>query len=124
MKRAAVVAAVIVGLVIATWHVTVAVKALFVFRENEPLTSWLALFLGPGLTVLGCLLAFVRPFAGGATVLAGGLLGAAAFLIGEGGRTEYIRSYFLQFTAPMLAIGIALIALSVLRTHQDVGNAT
>jgi len=110
-SRVALFAAVIVGLVVAGWHTTVAMQAMFVFRENEPLTSWLALVPAPLLTVIGCIVAVFQRLAGGITVIAGGLIAAVAFLVGEGGITEHVAPYLLTFTTPVVAIGVALILL-------------
>ena len=124
MKRAALFGAVVAGLLLAAWHLAIARQALFVFREDEPVTSWLALLLGPALTVLGCLLAFFRPIAAGVVVVMGGLVSAAAFIIGDGGLTEHTTAYVLQFTAPMLAVGIALVLLARRSAYGGGGNAT
>jgi hypothetical protein len=124
MKRAALLGAVVVGLVLAAWHLAIARQALFVFREGEPVTSWLALLLGPALTVLGCLLALFRPIAAGVVVVTGGLASAAAFIVGDGGLSEHTMAYVLQFTAPMLAIGIALMLLARRSAYPGGSNAT
>ena len=123
LNRVALFAAVILGLIVAIWHTTVAMQALFVFRENEPLSSWLALVSAPALTAVGCIVAIFHRLAGGLVVMSGGLIAAVAFLIGEGGLTEHVAPYLLTFTAPVVVIAVVLILLS---THTRIGttNAT
>jgi hypothetical protein len=124
MRFTALLAAVAAGIAVAAWQTSVAMEAIFVFRNNEPVTSWLAVGLGPLLTLLGCILALFHRLAGGITVIAGGLLSAIAFLIGEGGVTEYLPPYLLKFTAPILIVGAVLLLLSRWRTVKGSGHAT
>jgi hypothetical protein len=124
MNRGALFAVVVAGIALAVWHASVAMEAIFVFRNNEPITSWLALALGPALTLAGCVLAVFRRLAGGLTVVAGGVLSAVAFLIGEGGITEYVTPYLLKFTVPMLVIGVGLIGLARWPVAESTDHAT
>jgi hypothetical protein len=124
VRLAALLAAVVAGIAVAVWQTSVAMEAIFVFRNNEPATSWLAVGLGPLLTLLGCILALFHRLAGSITVIAGGLLSAIAFLIGERGVTEYLPAYLLKFTVPILIVGAVLFLLSRWRTLKGPGHAT
>ena len=124
MNRVGLFAAVIAGMAVATWQTTVAMEAIFVFRNDEPITSWLALCLGPLLTVVGCVVAYFHRLAGGITVLAGGLLSAAAFVVGEAGVNEYLMPYLLQFTLPVIVVAIVLLVLAKRPTGQSRTHAT
>ena len=110
-------AVVAAGLALAAWHGYFAWRAIAMFDDQEPLTSWLAVTLGPALTLAGAIVAVSRPVAGGATVLAAGVLSAAAFLAGERGWTDYVPPYLLKFTLPVLAVGCALIVVGRIRTE-------
>lgn len=120
-SRAALITAVIAGLVVAGWHITMVMQAMFVFRENEPLTSWLAIVPVPLLTGIGCLVALVHSRASGAIVAAGALIAAAAFLVG--GITEHVTPYLLTFTAPAVIVGAVLFLLRQ-RARTEAGHAT
>lgn len=124
MNRAALFAVVIAGIALAVWHSSIAMEAIFVFENNEPITSWLAVALGPLLTLIGCVVAIFRRLAGGLTVVAGDVLSAAAFLIGEGGITEYVTPYLLKFTVPMLAVGVVLMVLARWPVSESTSHAT
>jgi len=124
MHRAVFFAAIAAGITVAVWHATIAMTAIFLFRNNEPFTSWLAVGLGPLLTVIGCAIALFHRLTGGAVVLAGGLLSAVAFLIGERGVTESLAPYLLKFTAPVLVVGAVLLLLSQRSASEDKRHAS
>ena len=57
MKRYLLIASICIALLLGLWHLNLAMQAIFVFRNNEPLTSWAAILIGPGSTLIAALIA-------------------------------------------------------------------
>jgi hypothetical protein len=102
----------VVGVLVGIWHLLFATGAVFVFRNGEPWWSWLAVLLGPGLTLVAVLIAIVRARFGGVALIAGGCLSLLALVIGDGPQYSTVLPFFLRVSLPMFGLGAALLAMS------------
>lgn len=109
MKIAALVIVSLIGVGLGLWHGQLAMQAVFVFREGEPLASWLAIGLGPATTLIASVLAIFLRRVGGTWLIASGIASFLMFLIGERGLTEHVAPFLLQISVPMVAIGIGFL---------------
>src|ERR1700693_4466115 len=69
-------------------HLNLALQAIFVFRSGEPLTSWIAVLVGPASTLPAAVLALLSTRLGGYWLIGGAALSFLVFAIGERGVTE------------------------------------
>jgi hypothetical protein len=106
------------------WHCYFAASALFVFRQNEPIASWIAVLVGPTLTLplvvmslwnrraagLGFVVASI--VSGLATAMAGGIQEPAGLLFGLATLTS----------GPMLITGLACLAIESMRPLAPGGS--
>jgi hypothetical protein len=102
-------------MIVGVWHGKLAMQALFVFRENEPVTSWLAIVLGPATTLVATVLTIFMRKTGGIWLIGSGIAAVFAFIAGEGKMTEHVTPFFMQISLPMLVVGVALLLLSNVR---------
>jgi len=105
----------IMGLFIGGVHLKLALKALFIFRNNEPISMWVSVIAGPLSTLPSVIIAFFWPKVGGLWLICGAILSLIAITINLGANRDSpsIIWYFLRYSAPMLALG--LVALLQIR---------
>lgn len=98
----------IIGLLIGGVHLKLALKALFVFRNSEPISMWVSVIAGPLSTLPAVIFAFFWPKAGGLWLICGAILSLIAITINLGANrdTQNIIWYFLRYSAPMLVLGL------------------
>lgn len=99
-----------VGIIIGFFHLKQGLKAMFVFRTNEPISMWISIIAGPLSTLPAVLLSFFLPKIGGVWLICGSILSAVAFLI----TTHTFRDiswYLLGYSFPMFIFGV--VALKV-----------
>jgi heme/copper-type cytochrome/quinol oxidase subunit 3 len=85
-------------------------QALFVFRENEPITSWLAILLGPATTFLATVVAIFMRKTAGIWLIGSGIAAFLAFNAGqEGATSEHVEPFLSTILLPMLFIGVAFL---------------
>jgi hypothetical protein len=99
----------LIAVVLGLWHGQLAMQAIFVFREGEPIASWLAIFLGPATTLIASVLAIFMRKPGGIWLIAGGLVSFLVFLIGEGTFNEYVMPFLFRISLPMIGVGLAFL---------------
>lgn len=109
MKRKMLIVLAMIAVAVGVWHGYIARQAFFVFREDEPITSWLAVLLGPSSTLLASVVAVFLRKTGGVWLIASGIAAFGSFLIGEGQITEHVPPFLLQISIPMIALGAAFI---------------
>lgn len=112
------------GFALGVWHHFVAVRSLWVFRDAEPLTSWLIILTGPFSTFPAILLSTFRRSWGAKWLIAGGTSSLCAVVMTEivnGGRaTELVLAafrYSVIVALPMALLGVSLLSLD--RTAAD-----
>jgi hypothetical protein len=112
MKKLFLTACFLITFVLGLWHLKIALRAIFLFSNNEPLTSWIAILFGPCLTlIIGIIMIFAKK-TGAYSLIAAGLISGVAFFIGEHGVTDNLSAFLWQISAPMLLLGVATILLS------------
>jgi len=109
VKRSILVVTILVAFALGVWHLLLAGQAILVFRNNEPLTSWGAILLGPTLTIVGAIIATVRPKWGGYCLLFGACASFLIFLVEEGIHGEHWVPFLVRITIPMALVGTALL---------------
>jgi hypothetical protein len=107
------------GIVLGLWHGQLAMQALFVFRQGEPLTSWFAIALGPGTTLMASVVAIFFRKMGGTWLIASGIASFIIFFAGEGGPSEHVGSFFLQISLPMILVGAGFLLLAKLAAKRQ-----
>ena len=95
-------------IIIGFWHLRLGMKALFVLRQDEPITSWITLCCGPLSTLPAVIFALYRKKLGGVWLILGGILSLITLFIEENYQLENIAQYFLKITIPMFSIGVFL----------------
>lgn len=99
-----------VGIIVGIFHLKQGLKAMFVFRANEPIGMWVSIIAGPLSTLPAILVSFFLPKIGGMWLICGSILSAIAFLI----TTHTFRDiiwYLLGYSVPMFILGF--VALKV-----------
>ena len=94
------------------WHLTLAIPAIFVFRNGEPIASWAAVLLGPGSTLLGALVALRWRRLGGYWLVASGLFSFIIFASLVPDASANLRPYLERISGPMVVLGIAIVLLA------------
>jgi hypothetical protein len=97
---------IILSIIVGIWHLRLGMKALFVFRQDEPITSWITIFSGPLSTLPAVIFALFRNKLGSGWVVLGGILSLIALFIEENYQLENIVQYCLKITIPMISIGV------------------
>jgi hypothetical protein len=120
MRRVALIFVLSAGIAVGILLTSIGMLAMFV----TSLSSWLALVIGPFLTIAGCVVGILRPAVGGAVVLVGGLSGTLTFLLHEEGINEHVLPYLLIFTLPICIVGSALILVARWRAIEPADHAT
>lgn len=110
----------ILGLIIGIMHLKVATKALFVFIEAEPASTWILVLFGPGSTFPAVLVSFFWPRIGGIWLIGGSIISIIAASVGLAGKGfEGLIGYFIKYSGPMLLLGIVVFAIGVLGKEGD-----
>src|SRR5690242_3143182 len=122
MKRSALVVVSAIAVILGLWHGQLAMQAVFVFREGEPIASWLAIALGPATTLIASLLAIFMRRTGGILLVALGAISFLAFVVGEGKFTEHVVPFLLQISLPMIAVGVAFLLMSKVKLKRPQGQ--
>jgi hypothetical protein len=112
MRRSAFITICVIAVLLGVWHLQLAMQAVFVFREEEPITSWLAIALGPAVTlILGLLAMFLRKI-GGLALITCGVASLVVFAVSDGPSLEHVAAFLFQVSLPMVGTGIAFLVLS------------
>jgi hypothetical protein len=112
VKRAALITICVLSAVLGLWHLQLAMQAIFVLRQGEPITPWLAILLGPAATLLLGITAIFLRKVGGIALIACGIASLAFLTLDPGSSWEDIPAFLLQISLPMIAVGIAYLFLS------------
>ena len=105
--RLLIVPCILVGL----WDTRLALPAVFVFRNEEPLASWLAIALGPGLTLLASSSQSQSPNGVASCSIFAATIAFAIFTI-AGGDPDAVAEYFQMFTLPSILLGAGFLILN------------
>jgi hypothetical protein len=101
-------------------------KAIFVFRNNEPLASWVAIIAGPLSTLPAVFLALFKRKLAGYWLIVGGLISFVAILLvqTDGDFLSISARVALMILLPMLGLGAVFLLLqknkeSNMPVHSD-----
>lgn len=116
--RAELVAVLIAAAILGIWHLGMGGRALFVFRNDEPLSSWVWVFSGFISTLPAAALAiFSRRWSAGWLIM-GGLISLGALVARGGGKGDrggefwgFLLSHAITVTVPMIGLGLGLLWL-------------
>jgi hypothetical protein len=111
MKDRRVMALIAAAMVIGLYHVTIAGRALFVFREDEPVSSWVTIVAGPLLTLPFGVLAIRWPRTGGLGLIIGGTLSVVSCFVLEGRINSNVVGLLLWIAMPMWVLGGGILLL-------------
>ena len=105
-----------VGLLLGIWHFKVAIKAMFVFRDNDPSSMWNFILTGPLSTLPAVIVSFLWPKIGGSWLLLGAVLSAVFAVIAT--LDQRLIWVILLYCAPMLILGLGLLLLGNQRAEE------
>ena len=83
IRKRILVAVYAIAFIVGCIHFDIGLRAIFVFRNNEPLTSWIALIAGPFSTLPATFLALFKRRFGGYWLIAGGLITLAMLFVSK-----------------------------------------
>lgn len=116
--RAALVAMLGGGVILGIWHHLIGGRALWLFRNDEPVSSWVIVLAGPLSTLPATLLAGLRRQWGACWLIAGGLVSLGVVLADEIMKGEPILQivsagfrYSTTISLPMIILGVGLVWL-------------
>ena len=106
----------VVGAILGIWHAGLGGRAIFTFRNDEPVSSWVAMLFGSLSTLPAVVLAlFSRPWSA-IWLIAGGLISLGAFLAGAVTSgyparqvAETCAFFLMMVSGPMVLLGLGLI---------------
>lgn len=107
-----------IGIIVGIWHGFIGLRGLWVFREHEPLSSWIVILTGPLSMLPATLLAVFRRPWGASWLIGGGLLSLGGVVLTEVNNgetamevTSAALSYSRAIALPMFLVGVGLILL-------------
>lgn len=103
----------LVAFVIGWYHLRMGMKAIFVFRNNEPLASWVSIIAGPLSTLPAVSLALFKRKLAGYWLIVGGFISFVAILLVQPDSDILTLSarVALMILLPMLGLGAAFMLL-------------
>ena len=113
--RLALMSILMAGIAVGIVHHMIGLRSLFVFRNAEPLSSWMIILGGPLTTLPAVLMGLFRRSWGAIWLIAGGLFSLSVVIVTEATSGERIAEiaaaafrFSVMFTIPMVTIGMAL----------------
>ncbi|TLY20315.1 MAG: hypothetical protein E6K68_08160 [Nitrospirae bacterium] len=102
------------GILAGSHHLWLAIKAWFVFRNDEPFPLYIFMFAGPLSTLPASITAFFKPKVGGTWLICGSILAFIAAMVTAGPKRDLDTAmwFFTNYSAPMLVLGIAVFLLA------------
>lgn len=110
---------IVVGLLIGIWHFRLAMTAIFVFRENESVLSWIAVICGPFTTLIAIILAVFVRRAGSFWLIGGGISSLIAMFVLERLKTENIFPFFYMISLPMIVLGASFLMIETKKNKTN-----
>jgi hypothetical protein len=100
------------ALALGVWHLGLGIRAMFVFRSGEPITSWIVILCGPLSTLPAVIVSCFRRRTAGYWLILGAVISFVALIISESGLTENSLPFLWMMAGPMAALGISLLLLA------------
>ena len=96
----------LLGIPIGIWHFYLGTLSIFLFREKEPLLSWLMIISGPILTLPLVLIGLRKPSIAAWCLFGGAILSLLSMVISEGLNGEHVAAFALIISGPMFLLGL------------------
>ena len=103
------------GAVLGIWHLGMGGRALFVFRSDEPFSSWVWVLSGPLSTLPAVALAIFSRRWSATWLITAGVISLGTLVVGRGGTAhtpgefwELLLSYGIMVVVPMIGLGLGL----------------
>ena len=110
-----------VALLVGLYHFSAGIKAVFVFRNNEPISLWVFTLAGPMSTLPAAITTFFSPRVGATWLVAGAVVSYVAALIAGGPKSNLSAAFWflMTYSGPMFVLGLAFLSLEK-RSNQKV----
>ena len=95
----------LLGLIVGAIHLRLALKAMFVFRNEESVAMWVFVLFGPLTTLPAVIIAFFWSRTGGGWLIFGAIVSFVAYLVSMESIT--IFQEIVWYSGPMLVLGAA-----------------
>src|SRR6185503_19516955 len=95
---------ILVGVCVGWSHMLIGWRAVFVARSHEPLAVWVALYLGPLLTLPAVLIGVFSRGIGGSLLMLGGTISFLAVCFSPQSTLQGIINFAFKFSGPMLLL--------------------
>lgn len=105
----------IIAFAVGLFHLRLGLTAIFVFKNNEPLSSWICIISGPVSTLPATITAIFNKKLAGLWLVLGGILSFAAILPNR----EYMLSALVTIAVPMVLIGLAFIGIAAANKKEQ-----
>ena len=115
---------VLVGVLVGAYHAWLAVKAIFVFRNNEPLSTWIFTLAGPLSTLPASVAGIVNMKTSGLWLIVGSVVSFIAAMVTAGSNADIDTAiWFLRtYSGPMFVLGILFSVLYYRQMKMDAAN--
>ncbi len=112
--------ALLVGVLVGLWHMRLAAVAIFVFREHEPLSSWIGVATGLLATLPLVLLSIASPRWAGWGLIVAALASVAALAesLAWNDLSDYLHSMATTATGPTLVLGSVFLWVASRQKHD------
>ena len=105
----------VIAFAVKLFHLRLGLTSIFVFKNNEPLSSWIFIISGPVSTLPATITAIFNKKLAGFWLVSGGILSFAAILPDR----EYMLSALVAIAAPMILIGLAFIGIAAANKKEQ-----
>lgn len=109
----------VIGIIVGSIHLRMGLKTMFVFSNNEPISTWFFVLSGPLSTLPAVVVSFLWPRVGGTWLIFGSIFSLIAFMVGTMRDTQSIMWYFINYSAPMFMLGLAAFLQHKVSTKRD-----
>ena len=102
-------ALILIGVVVGIFHLQEGIMAIFVFKNNEPISSWIFMISGPLSTLPATITAYFNKRIGGWWLIFSGIISLCFFFYLAEDRTN--MTFILMNVLPMLLLGFGFLKL-------------
>jgi hypothetical protein len=97
----------LLAILLGSYHLWLTVKAVFVFRNDEPVSLWVFTFTGPLSTLPASITGAFLPKIGGTWLVCGAVLSFVAAMVTAGPQWDLAAAtwFLTKYSGPMLVVG-------------------
>jgi putative Mn2+ efflux pump MntP len=112
---------IILGIALGLYHLWAAIKAMYVFRNDEPVSLFVFTFTGPLSTLPASITAAFNRKVGSAWLIGGAVIAFIAAMIAGGEKWSFEAAiWFLsRYSGPMLILGLAFLVSDLKGDKQE-----